>query len=150
MALQSAPWRPVSLGDLTPIVEGKQLSQFQVDLSRSTDGIRLQTATRASVAYRDVASATNKLTLIAAMLPANVISTHTVFCLRTDLSRLEQEFLCGLFNSFVLNYFVRVRISTHVTTAVVERLPVPRRDQDRRRFREIAALARYFATAAKP
>ncbi len=30
---------------------------------------------RARIAYRDVASATNKLTLIAAMLPANVIST---------------------------------------------------------------------------
>ena len=38
-----------------------------------------------------------------------------------------QHFLCGLFNSFVVNYLVRLRVTTHVTTAIVERLPVPLR-----------------------
>ena len=37
--------------------------------------------------------------------------------------------LCALFNSLVLNYLVRMRVSTHVTTALVERLPVPSEDQ---------------------
>ena len=75
---------------LRPIVEGKQLSPFQVDLSRSTHGIALTTASRARIAYRDVASATNRLTLIAAMLPANAVSTHTVFCLKSDLDEHSQ------------------------------------------------------------
>ena len=78
---------------ILPIVEGKQLSPFQVDLALES-GIPITTAarlldrrrpSRARIAYRDVASATNKLTLIAAMLPRDVISTHTVFCLKTDL-----------------------------------------------------------------
>ena len=42
---------------------------------------------------------------------------------------VDQYFLCGLFNSFVVNYLVRLRVSTHVTTALVERLPVPTREQ---------------------
>ena len=34
------------------------------------------------LAYRDVASATNRLTFIAAIVPRDMITTHTVFCLK--------------------------------------------------------------------
>ena len=37
------------------------------------------------LAYREVAAATNRLTLIAAILPADTITTHTVFCLKEPL-----------------------------------------------------------------
>ena len=50
--------------------------------------------------------------------------------------------MCGLFNSFVLNYLVRLRVTTHVTTATVERLPVPPADAAPAAFREVAALTR--------
>ena len=60
------------------------------------------------------------------MLPPGTATTHTVFCLRTSLPRDAQNFLCALFNSFVVNYLVRLRVTTHVTTAIVERLPIPR------------------------
>jgi hypothetical protein len=63
------------------------------------------------------------------MLPPETATTHTVFCLRTPLSRDAQHFLCGLFNSFVVNYLVRLRVTMHVTTAIVERLPIPRLDE---------------------
>jgi hypothetical protein len=133
------------------IVEGKQLAPFRIDLTASRHGILARDArrllpdgryTRARLAYRDVASATNRLTLIAGILPAACISTHTIFCLRTQLDAMDQQFLCGLFNSFVVNYFVRFRVTTHVTTAVVERLPIPRPSRASRAYREIAALAR--------
>ena len=134
-----------------PVVEGKQIEPFHADLQAVRFSLAPDTAGRLleparfghrRLAYRDVASATNRLTLIAALLPGGCVSTHTVFCLRTALSALEQEYLCGLFNSFVLNYFVRLRVTTHVTTAVVERLPVPARHSRPRALREIAALAR--------
>ena len=48
-----------------------------------------------------------------------------MFCLRSPLSRTAQHFLCALLNSFVVNYLVRLRVATHVTTAIVERLPIP-------------------------
>lgn len=138
---------------LLPIVEGKQLSPFQLDLSRSPFGIsraaasRLLDATstfaRNRIAYRDVASATNKLTLIAAMLPAGVVSTHTVFCLKSTLDDRSQWCLLGLMNSLVANYLVRLQVTTHVTTALMSRLPVPR--PARRHIGRLATLARSLA-----
>ena len=142
-----------------PVVEGKQIEPFVVDLAASRWSIREQDALNRlrhgrhllpRLAYRDVAGATNQLTLIAAMLPAGSVSTHTVFCLRTPLPLRDQQLLCGLFNSFVLNYLVRLRVSTHVTTALIERLPVPTRDQAPRATREIAALARTLSRRRDP
>ena len=97
------------------------------------------------LAYRDVASATNRLTLIAAVLPPHCVSTHTVFCLRTPLPPHAQHLLCGLFNSFVVNYLVRLRVTTHVTTGTVEQLPIPTSEAAPAACREIAALARLLA-----
>jgi len=97
-----------------------------------------------------VASATNKLTLIAAVLPGGCVSTHTVFCLRTPLPLSVQHFLCGLFNSFVVNYLVRLRVTTHVTTATVARLPIPAREAAPAACREIAALARLLSRRSDP
>ena len=144
-------FRPAGGG--LPIIEGKHLEPFGVSQSSTRwsiaagDADRLLAARhhRPRLAYRDVASATNRLTLIAAMLPARCVSTHTVFCLRTPLAPTAQHFLCGLFNSFVLNYLVRLRVATHVTTAIVERLPVPGPHVRPAAFREIAAIARLLA-----
>src|SRR5262249_25213689 len=120
-----------------PIVDGKHVEPFAVAIDAvdrsiaATDARRLLRSDRherARLAYRDVASATNRLTLIAAVLPARCVSTHTVFCLRTPLPARSHYFLCGLFNSFVLNYLVRLRVTTHVTTATVEQLPIPTRE----------------------
>jgi Eco57I restriction-modification methylase len=144
----------VESDDGVPVVEGKAIAPFRVLLDAPRYRIRPHTARRLlgdrfgrpRLAYRDVASASNRLTLIAALLPARAVSTHTVFCLRTHLPLRSQLFLCGMFNSLVLNYLVRLRVSTHVTTAIVERLPVPSREAAGARFGEIAALARILTT----
>ena len=47
-----------------------------------------------------------------------------------------------------MNYLVRLRVTTHVTTTIVERLPIPRRDDAPGAFREIAALAHRLARGA--
>jgi hypothetical protein len=140
-----------------PVVEGKHLDAFRPNLAGTRWTIDLRDADRLPatrhrcrrLAYRDVASATNRMTLIAAMLPRACVSTHTVFCLRTALPAAAQYFLCGLFNSFVLNYFVRLRVATHVTTAIVERLPVPCTDRGPA-FRDISARARLLCRRHDP
>jgi Eco57I restriction-modification methylase len=133
------------------VVGGRHLEPFRVVLDgversiRAADARRLLRSDRHDrprLAYRDVAGATNRVTLIAALLPRGVVSTHTVFCLRTPLPLDAQYFLCGLFNSLVVNYLVRMRVTTHVTTAAVERLPIPAQDAAPAAFTEIAALAR--------
>jgi len=133
-----------------PVVGGRLIEPFNVQLASAERMIRAVDAARRlgdrwqrrRLAYRDVASASNRITLIAALLPAACVSTHTVFCLRTRLPLQSQYFLCGLFNSFVVNYLVRQRVTTHVTTAVVEQLPLPRQSDGPSAFRLVAALAR--------
>lgn len=122
--------------DGLPVFEGKHIESFKADAALTrwriapdeADRLLGRRHHRSRLAYRDVASATNRVTLIAALLPAHAVSTHTLFCLKTPLPLREQQVLCALFNSLVLNYLVRMRVTTHVTTAVVERLPVPCED----------------------
>jgi hypothetical protein len=133
------------------VVEGKQVEPFRVRLERSRHWIseavlarEFQKRTgwrRARLAYREVAGATNRLTLIAAIVPAGVVTTHTVYCLKTPLNSAEQAFLCGVLNSFVANYLVRLFVTTHVTAATMQRLRVPHLGPDDPLFQEIASLA---------
>ena len=141
-----------------PVVEGKQIQPFVVDIGASHSRIPAATAarllgaagsfTRPRLAYRDVASPTNRLTLIAAIVPANTVTTHTLFCLKGSVAVETQRFLCGVFNSFVANYLVRTRVGTHVTISVIERLPVPKPSTESAEFRDVAALS--AAVAANP
>jgi hypothetical protein len=125
-------------GEGLPVIGGRHLSAFRVDLAAATQRIDAGVARarlgevvgRARVAYRDVAGAGNRTTLIAALVPAGVVTTHTVFCLKNRLPRDEQLFVCALLNSYVANYLVRQRVGTHVTTALVGSLPLPRLPRD--------------------
>jgi hypothetical protein len=143
-----------------PVLEGKQIEPFAARVNTCrfriprTAAARLldqaETFGRPRLAYRDVASATNRLTLIAAIVPAGSVTTHTLFCLKTPLEAVEQWFLCGVLNSFVANYLVRPWVTTHVRTGVVARLPVPRPATESTELVAIAELASHLATTAGP
>jgi hypothetical protein len=143
-----------------PVLEGKHIHPFQV---RIPDGVprleagveRVVPQQRASwkrrrLAYRDVASVTNRLTLIAALVPAKAVTVHTVFCLKTPLPEDDQLFLCGVLNSFVANFLVRMRVTTHVTTGIVSRLPVPRPAPRSPQLSRITQLARELEGCERP
>ena len=137
-----------------PVLEGKHVQPFRVDTRACRLSIAPDTARRLlrgsssfstpRLAYRDVAAATNRLTLIAAIVPAGVVTTHTLFCVRRPPDIESQEFLCGIFNSFVANHLVRMRVGTHVTTAVIDRLPVPKPSRKLASFTRLASLARHL------
>jgi hypothetical protein len=137
-----------------PVVEGKHIRPFTLDTSAITchiepalvqESIGRRPFERARLAYRDVASSTNRVTLIATILPAGVVTTHTLFCLRDPPAEDVQHFLAGIFNSFVANFMVRLRVTTHVTVAIVERLPIPKPAYGSAAFVAIAAFARRLA-----
>jgi hypothetical protein len=142
-------------GSGLPVLEGKHVRPFRVDTQACRRTIAPATARRLlrgaspfsapRLAYRDVASASNRLTLIAAIVPAGVVTTHTLFCLKRPPDIESQEFLCGIFNSFVANHLVRMRVGTHVTTAVMDRLPVPKPSRGSPAFMRLASLARHLA-----
>jgi hypothetical protein len=138
-----------------PVVEGRHLEAFRVRVEAVTRFASAEAIARRPalmramagerLAYRDVAAATNRRTLIAAVLPAGTLSIHTVFCARTPLDDEGRWALCAILNSFVADWMVRLRVSTHVTTAIVERLPVPDPGRSRPRQAELARLARQLA-----
>ena len=130
-----------------PVLEGKHVQPFRVnvdqcrfELAEGPRGTRV--ARRPRVAYRDIASATNRVTLIAAIIPARAVTTHTLLCLRTPLPMDSQHVLCGLLNSLVANYLIRLRVNTHVTVSLISRLPVPVVDPRHDDFRRLAQLSR--------
>ena len=134
-----------------PVLEGKHIEPFRAHAGRSTLRIsersaarlldRASTFSRPRLAYRDVASSTNRLSLIAAVLPADVVTTHSLFCLKTILSGDSQAFLCAMLNSYVANYLVRQVMTTHLGSATVEALRVPKPRYDSPLFLEIVELA---------
>ncbi len=134
-----------------PVVEGKLIRPFGVDAARSRHAVaeavaarlldREATFGRPRLAFRDVASATNQRSLIAAILPAGVVSTHTLLCLKTPIDEGDARVLCALLNSLVVNYLVRQRMGTHVTATIAGELPVPRPPRGSRAHAELAACA---------
>ena len=118
-----------------PVLEGKLVDAFAArgrgarnSSIRSSPG-GCSAADRASTGrgsgYREVAASTNRMTLIAAIIPAACVTTHTIFCMReprrgvaalVSLRRLQQlrRELPG-----------RLRGGTHVPAAVIHQLPVP-------------------------
>jgi hypothetical protein len=153
----SGLFRPFSgRSGVRPVLEGKQIEPFRVALGScryelaTAGGRSTRVPRRARLAYRDVASATNRLTLIAAIVPASAVTTHTLFCLKTVLPLDAQQVLCALLNSVVANYLVRMRVNTHVTVSLVSRLPVPFLTPDDPLFRRLASLARTLAGGAEP
>lgn len=140
-----------------PVLEGKHIEPFRAHPGRSTVRIseriaarlldRASTFSRQRLAYRDVASSTNRLSLIAAVLPADVVTTHSLFCLKTILSADSQAFLCAMLNSYVANYLVRQVMTTHLGSSTVEALRVPKPRYDSPLFLEILELAHTLRVA---
>ena len=134
-----------------PVIDGRHIQPFAADPARARYRIPARVADRLAggrgghrrprVAYRDVASPTNRLTLIAAIVPAGVITTHTLFCVREHLDDDLQLFLCGMLNSFVANFLVRLQVGTHVTASLMSRLPVPRPPRAAPEFATVVACA---------
>jgi hypothetical protein len=79
------------------------------------------------------------------MIPAGTVTTHTIFCLKELLDPDAQWFLCGMFNSFVANYLVRLHGGTHVTASIISSLPMPMPTRDSASFVRITTLARALA-----
>ena len=117
-----------------PVIEGKDIQSFAVAARSPRFRISATAAARvlpgrafdaARLAYRDVSAVSNRQSLIAAVVPPGIVTTHTLFCLKTPLPLERQHFLCACFNSYVLNALVRLLMGGHVTTSLVESLPAP-------------------------
>jgi hypothetical protein len=133
-----------------PVIEGKHIEPFRVFVDRATRHLPVEVARhrlrdgryqRPRLAYRDVSGVGNTRALIAAVIPAGVVTTHTLFCLRTPLEDDQLHYLCALFNSPICDAYTRLFMGSHVTTGLIEHMPLPLWSGSRPQ-RRIARLAR--------
>jgi len=79
------------------------------------------------LSFRNIASSSNTRTLIAAVLPPNVLVSNSITFASNSLDADVLLFLTAIFNSFLADYFIRQRVSSvRIATSYVYQLPVPR------------------------
>jgi hypothetical protein len=94
------------------------------------------------LAFRDVSASTNERSMIMTVLPPNVFCPHTVSLEKVFDAKLidakleinhkgirnnfERLYLCSLMNSFVIDYFLRQRITSHLSFFFIYSTPIPR------------------------
>jgi hypothetical protein len=145
-------------------VEGIDVEDQVVDLTAqlervfSAKGFRLHYEFR-RLAYREVGSSTNERTLIATVVPEKCCMSHKLMYLTPYSYRLtakgnlsqkacpqeEMLVLLGLFNSLVLNYYVRSKVSTGVSVFQLNELPIPKL-ADKLRAKLAAAAEKLLAS----
>ena len=82
--------------------------------------------------FRKIARNTDQRTLISTVIPANFCSENFQCAMGRSLQGSElipvavKVFLAGLFNSFVLDYFLRQRVSANINFFYIYQLPLPR------------------------
>ena len=94
------------------------------------------------LAYRTIASSTNERTLIATLVPENVflINSLNYICPiqysiddggihQTIVAQDTLHYLSAILNSYVLDYYIRMRVSANLNTFYINELPVPSPDE---------------------
>jgi len=97
--------------------------------------------------WRTITNSIDKRTLIATILPPNVFLGHSLNYLNPTIfnqngyehpiSYDETIFLCGLFNSFVIDFILRHKIATNLTIFQILELPIPRFDKENKLHQKI-------------
>ena len=125
-----------------PLYEGKMIHQYDayygrpqywLEQSMGRKAILGQTKEENQIleyqtsrlAFRDIASATNERTLIAAILPPDVFAGNTAI-VEANVRGKNMLFLIGLLNSFCDDYLIRQKISVHVNMFYMYQMPLPR------------------------
>ena len=132
-----------------PLYEGKMIWQFDshyaeprywVDekearkavLGRTPDTSQRLDYQEYRLGFRDIASNTNERTLISSIIPPSFHGNKIPTVITHDdsgknkISINEKLFLCGVWNSLILDHFIRQRVTTTLNFFYIYQLPVPR------------------------
>ncbi|MEH2387442.1 MAG: DNA methyltransferase [Nostoc sp.] len=149
---------------MVPLFEGKMIHQFnhQFDnprywivekegrlalLGRKEDRSQKLDYQDYRLGFRKIASSTNARTMISTIIPANFHS-ESFQSVRTydneDKRQISYDvmfYLCGVWNSFILDYLLRLRVTANVNFFYVYQLPIPRLTKNDRYFNDIVQRA---------
>jgi hypothetical protein len=97
--------------------------------------------------FRHVARSTDERTMISCIVPKNVLLGDSVYFLKTfsyvvedggvirQVKRRYEDllYLMALFNSFVIDYYIRLRVSANLNAFYIYELPIPEVDEKLKR-----------------
>jgi Alw26I/Eco31I/Esp3I family type II restriction m6 adenine DNA methyltransferase len=150
-------------GEGYPIFEGKMIEQFTHRFKEPRYWIPDETVhlkfgseykdhQKIRLGFRAVAASTNKRTMIASLIPPNSCCGNSIIlvknCFITPQTRNNSPslsdlyYLLGVFNSFVFDYLLRLKISQNLNMFFIRDMPVPRLSEDNPTFRKVIALVR--------
>jgi hypothetical protein len=151
-------------GEIREVLQHKRLRQQRTARSAFSELSRqwaLDPATlpclHPRIAFRDVTNRTNSRTVIAALLPPEVVITNKApYLLWPAGDERDQAYLLGVLCSIPLDWYARRVVEISVNFHLFNAFPIPRPDRDdplRRRVEEIAgrlaAVDRRYAAWAK-
>lgn len=94
------------------------------------------------IAFRDVTNRTNQRTVIAALVPPNVFTTHKApYFLWPRGDKRDRTFLLGVLSSLPLDWYARRFVETSMTFYVLNPFPIPRPARDNPLWQRTVALA---------
>ncbi len=91
--------------------------------------------------FRSIASRTDSRTMLATILPPGTFMNNTLNFVSNPLEADELLFLTALFNSFIVDFAIRLRVAMHLSLWAVLQLPVPRLARRDPYFRRIVTRA---------
>ena len=83
------------------------------------------------IAFRDVARSTDTRTVIAALIPGDVVLTHQApYLLWPKGTARDEAYLLGVLSSMVLDWYARCVVELHLTFHILNNFPIPDADID--------------------
>lgn len=143
---------------MLPLYEGKMMNQFTHTFSEPRYWVKEDEGRKAllgkekdinqkleyqnyRLCYRSIASSTNERTIISTILPPNVFTGNSLNLNRNKLDYKILLYLVGMFNSFVLDFYIRRMVSANVNMFYMYQLPVPRLNEKDKVFKMIVERA---------
>ena len=127
-----------------PLYEGKMIWQFSHELAKPRYWVEEAEGRNAlrkngiadegqylsyqlyRLGFRDVAASTNERTMIATIVPGGVFTGNTIISSTSPANNKYLLAIVALLNSFVVDSFIRKKVTSHCNMFVVYQLPVPR------------------------
>ena len=86
---------------------------------------------RPRIAVRDTTNSTNTRTVIAALVPGELVITHQApYLLRIRGTERDEAFLLGVLSSMILDWYARRVVELHLTASILNNFPIPDADVD--------------------
>ncbi len=144
---------------MLPLYEGKMIHQFTHQFAEPRYWVDEQEARKAlfkrnesdrgqkldyqcyRFAYRSIARNTDARTLIATVLPSNVVCGNSLNIASPNKEIKSTLFLCAALNSLCVDFALRQQVSANINMFYIYQLPVPRLTEGDRYFTEIVERA---------